>query len=118
MGTGTEEMTRRCIAKGLQKPKFIQEIDFKTIIYRSKSAEIEKGTEKGTEKISKNQQLMLKAISQNPHITSGELSAIIGIRADKIRVNLSKLKTKGFIERVGPDKGGYWKVASFLILML
>jgi len=69
-----------------------------------------KGTEKGTEKISINQQKIIKSILENPNITSEELSVIIGIRADKIRVNLSKLKSKGLLERIGPDKGGYWKV--------
>jgi ATP-dependent DNA helicase RecG len=34
----------------------------------------------------------------------------VGISADKIRVNISKLKAKGLIERVGPDKGGHWKI--------
>jgi predicted HTH transcriptional regulator len=34
----------------------------------------------------------------------------VKIRADKIRVNIAKLKAKGLLERIGPDKGGYWKV--------
>ena len=65
-------------------------------------------TEKGTEKINANQKLILDYISKNPSVTSNELSTIIGIRADNIRVNLSKLKAKGLIERVGGDKGGSW----------
>jgi len=65
---------------------------------------------KGTEKVIINQQKIIENFLENPNITSEELSVIIGIRADKIRVNLSKLKSKGLIERVGADKGGYWKV--------
>jgi len=38
------------------------------------------------------------------------LSNIVGITADNVRVNLSKLKSKDLIERVGADKGGYWRV--------
>jgi ATP-dependent DNA helicase RecG len=38
------------------------------------------------------------------------LAEIVGIDAVNIRVNISKLKTKGIIERVGGDKGGYWKI--------
>ncbi|MDR1896950.1 MAG: putative DNA binding domain-containing protein [Prevotellaceae bacterium] len=67
-----------------------------------------KGTEKGTEKITGNQQLIMDSIAKNPYITSEELSDIVKIRADKIRINISKLKTKGFIQRIGPDKGGQW----------
>ena len=70
----------------------------------------EKGTEKGTEKITTNQQKIVDSISENPNITSEELSIIVGIRADKIRVNLSKLKSKGIIKRIGADKGGYWEI--------
>ena len=32
------------------------------------------------------------------------------IVASKIKENLAKLKAKGMIERIGPDKGGYWKI--------
>jgi len=28
----------------------------------------------------------------------------------KIEENISKLKSKGLLERVGADKGGYWRV--------
>jgi len=27
-----------------------------------------------------------------------------------IEVNLNKLKEKGLLKRIGPDKGGYWEV--------
>jgi ATP-dependent DNA helicase RecG len=27
-----------------------------------------------------------------------------------IENNISKLKAKGLLERIGPDKGGYWKI--------
>jgi ATP-dependent DNA helicase RecG len=69
----------------------------------------ERGTERGTEKLTENQQLIFDNIRSNPHITSEELAGIVGIRADKIRINIAKLKAKGFLERIGPDKGGYWK---------
>ena len=34
MGTGTEEMTKQCLAKGLAKPEFISNYGFQTIIKR------------------------------------------------------------------------------------
>ena len=27
-----------------------------------------------------------------------------------VRINIAKLKARGVIERIGPDKGGYWKI--------
>ncbi|MDR0830193.1 MAG: putative DNA binding domain-containing protein [Prevotellaceae bacterium] len=70
----------------------------------------EKVGEKVGETISKNQKLIVKNIFENQNISSKELSEIIGISARKIEVNIAKLKKKGFIERIGPDKGGYWKI--------
>ena len=66
--------------------------------------------EKVTEKVTENQRMILNAIIQNPYLSSKDLSFIVGISAVKIRSNLSKLKTCGLIERIGPDKGGYWKI--------
>ena len=73
-------------------------------------SDTEKGTEKGTEKVSPNQQLIMDSIINNPQITIDELSVTIGIAASKVKENLSKLKAKGLIERVGADKGGYWSL--------
>ena len=70
----------------------------------------ENNTENNTENLTDRQKVIIKEIKRVPHITSEELSDIVGITADNIRVNLSKLKAKGFIERIGPSKGGYWKV--------
>jgi len=116
MGTGTEELVSLCVEKGLKKPDFIQESDFRTILYRPVSEEIKqiigRGTEKDTEKESseKSSEKILNLINDNPAITIEELSALLKITTRAIEKNLFKLKAKGLLERVGPDKGGYWKV--------
>jgi predicted HTH transcriptional regulator len=70
----------------------------------------EKDLGRGTEKITEKQQLIIDSMMQNLRVTSEELADIVRIKADKIRRNIVKLKAKGLIERIGPDKGGYWKV--------
>ena len=70
----------------------------------------EKGTEKGTEKLTKNQQMILDYITSNPQITIVELTSTVNISASKIKENISKLKIKGYLKRIGPDKGGYWEI--------
>jgi predicted HTH transcriptional regulator len=106
VGTGTEMIVEKCIEQGLRAPDFIQDGNFIVTLWRNN----ENVTEKGTEKIPKNQQLILDNLAQNPNITIQELKVIVGIAASKIKENLSKLKVQGLIERIGPDKGGYWKV--------
>ena len=47
---------------------------------------------------------------ENPNISARDLSDIIGISQRKIEENISKLKQKGILKRIGPAKGGYWEV--------
>jgi colanic acid/amylovoran biosynthesis glycosyltransferase len=55
-------------------------------------------------------QKIIDNIAQNPYIAAPELSLAVGISKRKIEINISKLKAKGILERIGPSKGGYWKV--------
>ena len=60
-------------------------------------------TQKTVEKI-------LNAIKSNPKITQNELKEITDLTRRGVEWNLKKLKESGIIERVGPAKGGYWKI--------
>jgi predicted HTH transcriptional regulator len=66
--------------------------------------------EKGPEKLTINQQKMIDAVRNNPYVTREELVKIVGISLSKIKANIAKLKVKGILERIGPDKGGHWQV--------
>jgi ATP-dependent DNA helicase RecG len=46
----------------------------------------------------------------NPQISQEKIAEIIGITEDGVFWNIKKLRSKGLIERIGADKGGYWKV--------
>lgn len=70
----------------------------------------ERVTEKVPERVTENQRKIIEAISKNHNITIAELSQIVGISERKIKANIVKLKGKGLLRRVGPDKGGYWEV--------
>jgi len=52
----------------------------------------------------------LELIKENPKITRSELSDKLGINPSAIQRHIQKLKTEGIIERIGGDKGGYWKI--------
>jgi ATP-dependent DNA helicase RecG len=49
-------------------------------------------------------------IRRDPAVSARELAETVGISPRKIEENISKLKEKGPLRRIGPDKGGYWKV--------
>ena len=97
---------------------------FVTIIYRRKGVAFEKvgGAKSVTKELEKElgkelekelairEKDILNLISKNTKITQKELSEKIGISPQNIRKYIAKLKTKGILSRIGPDKGGYWKI--------
>lgn len=62
------------------------------------------------EKLGENQALIVKKIYENQRISKKELSEYLKISTTAVDKNLKKLKEKGIIERIGPDRGGYWTI--------
>ena len=60
-------------------------------------------TQKSTQKI-------LDLIRENPYVTTLEMADSIGIICRTVAKHIKSLQEKGIIKRIGPDKGGYWKV--------
>ena len=62
-------------------------------------------------KISVIQKRILDYLQQNPRASRSAIAAFINdITEDGIKYHLKALKEKGYIKRIGPDKGGYWHV--------
>lgn len=78
-----------------------------TIIFPRKE---KKGTEEVGEKVGENERKILELISKNKSITYPELSKELNITEKSIYTNIEKLKKKGLLKRIEPDKGGYWKI--------
>ena len=53
---------------------------------------------------------VLESIKENPKITRSELSETLRINPSAIQRHIQKLKKEGIMERIGGDKGGYWKI--------
>ena len=53
---------------------------------------------------------ILALLRQNPSASRREIAATLGTTESTIRYRLDKLRAAGEIARVGPDKGGHWKV--------
>ncbi len=56
------------------------------------------------------QQKILMEIRNNPNVTQPQLTILVGVGKTAVQNNIVVLKRKGFIERVGSNKSGYWKV--------
>ena len=68
-------------------------------------------TLKTTQKLSKKQEEILVYLKKTPNASRKELTeTITDLTEDGVKYNLTRLKNLGLIQRVGPDKGGYWEV--------
>jgi len=70
----------------------------------------EKVPEKLGVKLGENEIKILKLMKDNKYITTKELSEHIKISTTAVDNNISKLKKKGLLKRIGPAKGGHWEV--------
>jgi len=113
LGTGINRIKQSVKELGKVDVEFSYNTFF-TVTFRKKDyfekKVTEKVTEKVTGKVTENQKKILENIAMNPHVTTRELSGIVGISDRKIKENIKKLKENGLLRRIGPAKGGYWKV--------
>lgn len=56
------------------------------------------------------QSRILQLLKNNPKLSILQLSRELGISNTAIDKNLKRLKDKGLLRRIGPDKGGHWQV--------
>ena len=68
------------------------------------------GQKVGKKSVEKSVEKIIELIKINPHITQNELSKATSLSIRGIEKNISILKDKGIISRIGPDKGGHWQV--------
>ena len=118
---GTGFVRIREMLKDYPKISFsIEEIgDFFRIelTYQPISDNLEKDLQSDLEKdlqnrfgLTDNQLKILVAVRQDRAVTQQRLSELIGITSKNIRLNMKKLKEKGLLKRIGPDKGGSWQI--------
>ncbi len=53
---------------------------------------------------------IISVLREEPNVTLTELAARCGLTRDGVFWNVRRLKEKGVVRRIGPDKGGHWEV--------
>ena len=66
--------------------------------------EIDNTTQKTTK------ERLIELLKANPNLSRSDLATLLKLSEDGVKYQIKKLKDKGIIKRVGPDKGGYWEV--------
>ena len=115
IGTGIKRMRNMMKEAELPYPEIKSGTFFTISFKRSRYQPLEitgKETIEKTSKktIEKTREKIIRLIKGNSAITIQELSKETGLSVQGVMWNLNKLKKGKRIKRIGPDKGGYWKV--------
>ena len=68
------------------------------------------GAESGAEKMTVREKEIVSLIKEDNHISRTSIAKKLGIGTTTVYRYMDSLKDKGIIERIGGDKGGYWKI--------
>lgn len=76
----------------------------------SRSAGFAMKGEKLGERLGENERRILQLIEADNSISISIMAKTVGISTTAVDNNLKKLKQKGVLRRIGPDRGGHWKI--------
>jgi len=62
------------------------------------------------EKLGETRTAIVQSMKDNPRVTVSELAKRLRLSTTAIEKNIHHLKTKGYVKRVGPAKGGHWEI--------
>ncbi len=100
-GFGFDKIETRWMQHNRTKPEY--ELSYDSTIVKFQLQIIKETTQKTTQEIS-------KIISDNKFATTTEMAFSLNRSRSAIAKQIVKLKEKGQLKRIGPDKGGYWKI--------
>ena len=114
-GTGILRIKEAMKAYRLGLPEIKADEDWFTIVFRRPELSYEQrfyGTaqKKLGEKLGENDKKVLDLVTRNNSITHQEIADRIRLSDTAVWKILARLKNKGLLKRIGPDKGGHWKV--------
>lgn len=71
---------------------------------------VERLVERLVDGLVENQKTILELIQRNPLISKRALADQLNVSTTAVDKNIKALKTKGLLERIGPARGGHWRV--------
>lgn len=117
-GEGVDRMCRELWALGVKEPQYNLVAFIMKATVCANILDEGQGTNHADQKRPESDQksdqmrIILELIKSNPSISRVELSEKTGLHDSSVKRRLKTLVDEGLIQRVGPDKGGYWKVIS------
>lgn len=120
-GRGIERILEACAAAALPTPDFRYEKTGLWTEFRFSDKHIDLGGKVGAitqdglgeklgEELGETRAAIVRAMLANPKVTTTRLAQSLSMSTTAVEKHLRLLKAQGQIERVGPARGGHWKV--------
>lgn len=119
-GEGVDRMCRELSTLGVKEPQYnLVAFIMKATVYANV---LDEGQEKGHVNVHADQKrpecdqksdqmrIILELIRSNPSISRAEISEKTGLHSSSVKRRLKTLAEQGVIQRIGPDRGGYWVI--------
>ncbi len=108
IGSGIGRITKAMAEYGLPVDFDADENWFSVVFHRKKDTP--QKTPQKTPQITELERRILDEIERKPGISRNEIADALKLSPETIKEYIEKLKDKGVLRRIGPDKGGYWEV--------
>ena len=110
-GRGIELILEACRVAEVPEPELRYESDGLWVEFGFPEA-LPGGTtqERLGEKLGEARAAIVRAMLADPKVTTAQLARALKISSTAVERHLQHLKRQGHIERVGPPRGGHWKV--------
>ena len=97
-GRGIDKICTLCKDYGIENPEYTLHSNDIMILFRAKD-----DSQKSSQKI-------LELVAKNNFITTQEIADILGVSRRTVAKKIAALQAGEKLQRIGPDKGGHWKV--------
>jgi ATP-dependent DNA helicase RecG len=117
-GRGIEKIHRECREHDIPMPLFDYSMSGLMLTFRSnplhlKAAlgETDKGLgEKLGERLGETRAAIVRAMRDDPRVSQKRLAEMLEMSTTAVEKNIRYLQSNGYVKRVGPARGGHWKV--------
>ena len=99
-GCGTNRVIDACATHGVPPPEYVVKSGVVTVTFRIA----------GQKTLEKTPEAILRLLRKQPELSFRQIAAQLGKSGSAVERAIRKLRESGRLERVGPDRGGHWKV--------
>jgi len=115
-GRGIEKIRRECREHDIEPPVYDFEMSGLMLTFHANFAYLRASSSESRinqrlgEKLGETRAAIIRAMLANSKVTTTQLAKSLNISTTAVEKNIQFLKAQGLIARMGPAKGGYWKV--------